>query len=105
MPRRLGQHFLRGGSVEKLLRVIGPSADDVFLEIGPGHGALTLPLAARAARVVAVEIDGRLADELAAGRPPTSRSSARMRSPPTCSRSCRKADGSWATCPTTSAAR
>jgi 16S rRNA (adenine1518-N6/adenine1519-N6)-dimethyltransferase len=69
MPRRLGQHFLRGGSVEKLLRVIGPSADDVFLEIGPGHGALTLPLAARAARVVAVEIDGRLADELAARAP------------------------------------
>ena len=69
MPRRLGQHFLRGASVEKLLRVIAPSADDVFLEIGPGKGALTLPLAARAARVVAVEIDGRLADELAARAP------------------------------------
>jgi 16S rRNA (adenine1518-N6/adenine1519-N6)-dimethyltransferase len=64
MPRRLGQHFLRPASVEKLLRVISPARDDVFLEIGPGRGALTLPLAARAARVVAIEIDAARADEL-----------------------------------------
>ncbi len=64
MPRRLGQHFLRPGSVEKLLGVLSPAPDDVFLEIGPGRGALTLPLAARAARVVAVEIDAVLADEV-----------------------------------------
>jgi 16S rRNA (adenine1518-N6/adenine1519-N6)-dimethyltransferase len=64
MPRRLGQHFLRAPWVEKLLRVIDPRADDVFLEIGPGAGALTLPLAARAARVVAVEIDAALAARL-----------------------------------------
>jgi 16S rRNA (adenine1518-N6/adenine1519-N6)-dimethyltransferase len=64
MPRRLGQHFLRPASVERLLRVIAPAAGDVFLEVGPGRGALTLPLAARAARVVAVEIDEALADEL-----------------------------------------
>jgi 16S rRNA (adenine1518-N6/adenine1519-N6)-dimethyltransferase len=64
MPRRLGQHFLRAAWVEKLLRVIDPRPDDVFLEIGPGAGALTLPLAARAARVVAVEIDAKLAARL-----------------------------------------
>ena len=69
MPRRLGQHFLREASVEKLLRAIAPAADEVFLEIGPGRGALTLPLARRAARVVAVEIDARLADALAAHAP------------------------------------
>ncbi|HXK09978.1 MAG TPA: 16S rRNA (adenine(1518)-N(6)/adenine(1519)-N(6))-dimethyltransferase RsmA [Vicinamibacteria bacterium] len=61
MPRRLGQHFLRSASVERLLGVIAPAPEDVFLEIGPGRGALTLPLAARCARVVAVEIDGLLA--------------------------------------------
>jgi 16S rRNA (adenine1518-N6/adenine1519-N6)-dimethyltransferase len=69
MPRRLGQHFLREASVEKLLGRIVPAPHEVFLEIGPGKGALTLPLARRALRVVAVEIDARLADELAARAP------------------------------------
>ena len=36
----------------------------MFLEIGAGKGALTLPLAARAGRVVAVELDARLASRL-----------------------------------------
>src|SRR5512134_2315238 len=70
MPRRLGQHFLRPASIERLLRVVDPRPGDVFLEIGPGGGALTLPLAARAARVVAVEIDGALAARLRAKAPP-----------------------------------
>jgi 16S rRNA (adenine1518-N6/adenine1519-N6)-dimethyltransferase len=64
MPRRLGQHFLRPASVERLLRVIAPDPGDVFLEIGPGTGALTLPLAGRCARVVAVELDAELARRL-----------------------------------------
>jgi len=64
MPRRLGQHFLRPASVERLLRLIAPAPADVFLEIGPGRGALTLPLAERARRVVAVELDERLAARL-----------------------------------------
>lgn len=64
MPRRLGQHFLRPASVERLLRVIAPASDDVFLEIGPGTGALTLPLAERCGHVVAVEIDAALAERL-----------------------------------------
>ena len=65
MARRLGQHFLRREAVERLLSLIGPRPDDTFLEIGPGRGALTLPLAERSARVVAVELDARLAAELA----------------------------------------
>jgi 16S rRNA (adenine1518-N6/adenine1519-N6)-dimethyltransferase len=64
MPRRLGQHFLRPESVADLLQVIAPAAGDVFLEIGPGRGALTLPLAERCSRVVAVEIDEHLAARL-----------------------------------------
>ncbi len=35
-----------------------------MIEIGPGSGALTFPLAARVARLVAVELDGRLAARL-----------------------------------------
>ena len=64
MRRRLGQHFLKPASVERLVRAIRPQPDDVFLEIGPGRGALTLPLAARARRIVAVELDPRLAASL-----------------------------------------
>ena len=64
MPRRLGQHFLRPASVERLLREIAPQPDQDFLEIGPGAGALTYPLAARARSVVAVELDSRLARRL-----------------------------------------
>lgn len=64
MPRRLGQHFLRSASVERLLRVIDPRPGQHFLEIGPGAGALTLPLAPRVARLTAIELDAALADRL-----------------------------------------
>jgi 16S rRNA (adenine1518-N6/adenine1519-N6)-dimethyltransferase len=64
MPRRLGQHFLRPASVERLLSTIEPRATDTFLEIGAGAGALTLPLARAAGHVVAVELDPVLAVRL-----------------------------------------
>ena len=69
MPRRLGQHFLRPESVERLIRVIAPGPDDCFLEIGPGQGALTLPLAKAAGKVVAVELDSGLARALRSRAP------------------------------------
>src|SRR2546428_10763706 len=69
MPRRLGQHFLRAAAVERLLAVVDPRPDEAFLEIGPGAGALTLPLAARAREVTAVELDADLALRLR-GRAP-----------------------------------
>ena len=69
MPRRLGQHFLRPASVERLLRVVDPRPDQDFLEIGAGSGALTLPLAARARRVTAIEIDRGPAGRLEARAP------------------------------------
>lgn len=73
MPRRLGQHFLRPASVEKLVRLIDPQPDDAFLEIGPGTGALTLPLAERARQVVAVELDHALVRGLAPRLPANAR--------------------------------
>jgi 16S rRNA (adenine1518-N6/adenine1519-N6)-dimethyltransferase len=48
------------------VRAIGPSRDDVVIEIGPGRGAITELLAAAAARVVAFEIDRQLAAALRA---------------------------------------
>jgi len=62
--KRFGQHFLEPVWVAKLIEAINPAGDDTFLEIGPGRGALTRPLAARAGRVVAVEIDRDLAAAL-----------------------------------------
>ncbi len=58
MKKEYGQHFLAD---ENILGVIGRLAElapyDVVLEIGPGRGVLTRYLAARVARVIAVEID------------------------------------------------
>lgn len=62
--KRFGQHFLEPAWVTKVINVINPAKEDTFVEIGPGRGALTRPLAARAGRVIAVEIDRDLAAAL-----------------------------------------
>jgi 16S rRNA (adenine1518-N6/adenine1519-N6)-dimethyltransferase len=62
--KRFGQHFLEPAWVEKVVGAIDPRPADTFIEIGPGRGALTRPLAARAKRVFAYEIDRDLAAEL-----------------------------------------
>jgi 16S rRNA (adenine1518-N6/adenine1519-N6)-dimethyltransferase len=63
--KRFGQHFLEAAWVTKVIDALHARSSDTFLEIGPGRGALTRPLAARAGRVVAVEIDRDLAAALA----------------------------------------
>src|SRR5262245_35472008 len=68
--KRFGQHFLEAAWVAKLVDALDIGPDDAFLEIGPGRGALTRPLAARARRVVAVEIDRDLAARLIEERIP-----------------------------------
>jgi len=63
--KSLGQHFLAD---ENILGVIGRLAElepeDVVLEVGPGLGVLTRYLAARVARVHAVELDASLEPHL-----------------------------------------
>ena len=59
--KRFGQHFLEPAWVAKVIDALHATTGDTFLEIGPGRGALTRPLAARAGRVIAVEIDRDLA--------------------------------------------
>ena len=68
--KRFGQHFLEPAWVAKLLTALSPAPDDVFVEIGPGRGALTIPLSARVRRIVAVEIDRDLAAALPRQLPP-----------------------------------
>lgn len=56
--KRLGQNFLKSEKIiAKVTELIAPQAGESILEIGPGRGALTLPLADSGARVVAVEFD------------------------------------------------
>lgn len=63
--KRLGQNFLVDRNViAGILDAVGGDADSGIVEIGPGLGALTLPLAKRARRLVAVEVDRRLAARL-----------------------------------------
>jgi len=56
--RRLGQHFLIDRTVlDDIVAALAPAPDDVVVEIGCGIGTLTGELAARAGRVVALDLD------------------------------------------------
>ncbi len=56
--RRLGQNFLIDRTAkDRIIESAALAKDDVVLEIGPGFGALTFDLAARAKSVIAVEKD------------------------------------------------
>jgi len=66
----LGQHFLRDVRLlERIARTIDPRPEDVVIEIGPGKGALTRPLAGLVAKVAAIEKDRILAEALDADKP------------------------------------
>lgn len=63
--KRFGQNFLTDDAIlEQIADAAQLTKDDVVLEIGPGTGALTVRLAARAGKVLAVEIDTSLQDAL-----------------------------------------
>jgi 16S rRNA (adenine1518-N6/adenine1519-N6)-dimethyltransferase len=67
--KRFGQHFLAPEWVVKVLRVLAARPEDTFLEIGPGGGALTRPLAAASRAVIAFEIDRDLTADLRVDAP------------------------------------
>lgn len=61
----LGQHFLVDrGVLRKVIRAAELEPDDLVLEVGPGLGILTEELAKGVARVIAIEVDSRLASIL-----------------------------------------
>lgn len=63
--KKLGQNFvIDQNTVEKIVRTSNVSKDSIVLEVGPGLGSLTLGLMATGAKVIAVEIDERLAQLL-----------------------------------------
>jgi 16S rRNA (adenine1518-N6/adenine1519-N6)-dimethyltransferase len=69
--KRFGQHFLERPWADKLVAGLQVAPDDVFVEIGPGLGALTRPLAETGVTIRAIEVDRDLAAGLAEWVPPT----------------------------------
>jgi 16S rRNA (adenine1518-N6/adenine1519-N6)-dimethyltransferase len=63
--KQRGQNFVTdANTVRRIVAASGVTADEVVLEVGPGLGSLTLGLLEAARRVVAIEIDERLAAQL-----------------------------------------
>ena len=56
--KSLGQHFLKSEkALSQIVDASDPVADDIILEIGPGHGVLTERLLSFAGKVIAIEKD------------------------------------------------
>ena len=66
IPRkRFGQHFLADqGIIEAIVQAIDPKPSDKMVEIGPGLGAMTLPLVQRLGHLTVIELDRDLAARL-----------------------------------------
>ncbi|GAA1234999.1 MULTISPECIES: 16S rRNA (adenine(1518)-N(6)/adenine(1519)-N(6))-dimethyltransferase RsmA [Janibacter] len=63
--KQWGQNFVvDANTVRRIVRAGDVGAQDVVVEVGPGLGSLTLALLEQARRVVAIEIDPRLARAL-----------------------------------------
>ena len=56
--KRFGQHFLTATDViSDIAGAVNAVSDDTLVEIGPGRGAITAPLAETGARLHAIEFD------------------------------------------------
>ena len=65
--KRFGQHFLVDDAViESIVDAIAPQPGQALIEIGPGLGALTAPVLARAGALTVIELDRDLAARLRA---------------------------------------
>jgi len=63
--KRFGQHFLTDESViDRIVDAIDPQPGQAVVEIGPGLGAMTRPLAERLDRLSVIELDRDLAQRL-----------------------------------------
>ena len=65
--KRFGQHFLHDkGIIARIIDSVAPAPGQRVVEVGPGRGALTWGLLARARRLDTIEIDRDLAADLRA---------------------------------------
>jgi 16S rRNA (adenine1518-N6/adenine1519-N6)-dimethyltransferase len=63
-PERLGQHFLTDASWQERIASSVRMGDGMWVEIGAGHGEMTMRLAQRASKLFAIELDPPLARRL-----------------------------------------
>src|SRR5450432_123940 len=65
LRKRFGQHFLHDKNIlNRIVESVAPQAEDRLIEIGPGAGALTLPLLRAAGKLTAIELDRDLIEPL-----------------------------------------
>ena len=65
--KSLGQHFLHERAyIERIVQAVDPRPGDRLVEIGPGQGAITLPLLRRHGSLTVIEFDRDLVGPLAA---------------------------------------
>src|SRR5437867_1409229 len=70
LKKRVGRHFLTDRTIlRRIVQFAGIQPEDVVVEIGPGGGALTRELAAKAKQVIAIEIDRDLISALRSSMP------------------------------------
>ena len=63
--KRFGQHFLTAVDViDRIVRSIAPKPGERLVEIGPGLGAMTIPLRAHCDALTVIELDRDLAERL-----------------------------------------
>jgi len=63
--KKLGQHFLKDQNiVDKLVRYINPSANDEIIEIGPGDGVMTKSIINKVKKMILIEKDCDLIENL-----------------------------------------
>src|SRR5246127_624314 len=68
---KLGQNFLHDAqAIQRIVAALGDCSHSTVVEIGPGKGAVSRALAARAGHVLAVELDQELAAQLRTQFPP-----------------------------------
>lgn len=63
--KSLGQNFLQDLDIIRgIIDEVAPQPGETIIEIGPGRGALTEPLVATGARVIAIELDDHLSQQV-----------------------------------------
>jgi 16S rRNA (adenine1518-N6/adenine1519-N6)-dimethyltransferase len=56
--KRFGQHFLHDGQIiQRIIATIAPKSEQYLVEIGPGKGALTIPLLEFGCQLAVIELD------------------------------------------------